>query len=224
MDLPSNYRLIRIAGDGNCFYRCISYDLHGTQEYYQDIKDDISTELKLDQEEYSPFTTVPFDEYLEHFEKDNVWVDNIGIAACAKSIMKNIFIYNQSRVLINKIYCGARSRIPKIIHLEYSGNHYNIFKEDKYYRELDPEYDFDAYFEQELKSNFHTNLKYDQHINFDSDSNLELEYTFDSGTGSLDINSSGSRDVSSSDSESEEEFKFDFHTGKLKRVRLKKIN
>ena len=34
-------KIIKVIGDGNCFYRCISFILLGNEQFYSDIKNEI---------------------------------------------------------------------------------------------------------------------------------------------------------------------------------------
>ena len=34
-------KIIKVIGDGNCLYRCISYFLLGNEQFYSDIKNEI---------------------------------------------------------------------------------------------------------------------------------------------------------------------------------------
>ena len=47
--------IIEITGDGNCFYRCVSYFLLGDQEYYEEIKNLIIEWIENNKEMFISF-------------------------------------------------------------------------------------------------------------------------------------------------------------------------
>ena len=48
-------KLLEIVGDGNCFYRCISYFILGNQDYYAEIKNEIIKWIDNNREAFNEF-------------------------------------------------------------------------------------------------------------------------------------------------------------------------
>ena len=48
-------KIIEIRGDGNCFYRCLSYFFSGNTEYYEEIKQLIIKRIENNYEDYLDF-------------------------------------------------------------------------------------------------------------------------------------------------------------------------
>ena len=48
-------KLLEIVGDGNCFYRCISYFIFGNQDYYAEIKNEIIKWIDNNREAFNEF-------------------------------------------------------------------------------------------------------------------------------------------------------------------------
>ena len=51
-------KLLEIVGDGNCFYRCISYFILGNQDYYAEIKNEIIKWIDNNREAFNEFVTM----------------------------------------------------------------------------------------------------------------------------------------------------------------------
>ena len=51
---------VNIIGDGNCFFRCVSYGVFGKQDYHVDIRESIVEELSKNPHIYSEFVDGDF--------------------------------------------------------------------------------------------------------------------------------------------------------------------
>ena len=47
--------ILKIKGDGNCFYRCLSFFLLGNDEFYEDIKNEIINWIDNNRETFNDF-------------------------------------------------------------------------------------------------------------------------------------------------------------------------
>jgi hypothetical protein len=64
---------IRMVGDGNCFFRAISYALYNTQDNHQHIRHEIADYFSINKENYASFIIdMPLDVYL-HSLCTNLW-------------------------------------------------------------------------------------------------------------------------------------------------------
>ncbi len=50
--MGSSYKRIRVRGDGNCFYRCISVQLYGTEERHLDVRNSVVDHLERHKSEF----------------------------------------------------------------------------------------------------------------------------------------------------------------------------
>ena len=67
-NIPNKYyKLINIDKDGNCFYKCVSYFLYGTIDYYREVRNTISNVCKVNLKELCDFQ-----ENVE-IRKDNIY-------------------------------------------------------------------------------------------------------------------------------------------------------
>lgn len=90
---PVNLR--NIAGDGNCFYRCISYAITGTEEHHEKVRRLVSQQLVENIELYQLYldeNTVPL-EYITAHETLGTWAMEVQIFACCTALNVNILIW-----------------------------------------------------------------------------------------------------------------------------------
>ena len=48
----SRWKMVKITGDGNCFYRCISYHIYGNEEHHKEIRNRVIDHLELEKGKY----------------------------------------------------------------------------------------------------------------------------------------------------------------------------
>ena len=51
----NDIKIIKIIGDGNCFYRCLSFFLLGNDDFFQDIKNEIINWIDNNRETFNDF-------------------------------------------------------------------------------------------------------------------------------------------------------------------------
>ena len=119
-------KIIEIEKDGNCFYRCLSFFLLKSQEYYQNIKDLIIEWIEAH-----------YDNYLEFFGDDDA--NNIT----REEIAQNEFDYIKSKDSWGSHYTISIACLILNIDIAvytYEGNNiykpYNLFKIDNEEKEL----------------------------------------------------------------------------------------
>ena len=119
-------KIIEIVKDGNCFYRCLSYFLLKSEEYYQNIKNLIVEWIENN-----------YDNYLEFFGDD----DSNNMTK--EEIAKNEFDYIKSKDSWGSHYIIATACLILKIDIAvytYEGNNiykpYNLFKIDDEEKEL----------------------------------------------------------------------------------------
>ncbi|CAF4377123.1 unnamed protein product, partial [Rotaria sp. Silwood2] len=86
----------KILGDGNCFFRAISHQLHRNQSAHSMIRSEAIKYLIENKNDFSQFideTYLTIDNYIEQMSKYGTYADHIVITATAFIINKNIIIH-----------------------------------------------------------------------------------------------------------------------------------
>lgn len=121
-----------IVGDGNCFYRSISFYLYGHQENYHEIRREIIQYMSEREHEYSQLMydrSQNYEGYLEHHRNDEVWAEHPMIYAAADRYGMNIYV-TSARYSGNHLYIATSEHSSvdqsRWLHLRHENNHYNI--------------------------------------------------------------------------------------------------
>ena len=85
--------LIGIKGDGNCQFRALSHGLHGSDEYYADVRKCVVEQLKKDWLTYKSFVSDP-DTYVQRMQKDGAFGDNITLQAFSDAFKHGVIVIN----------------------------------------------------------------------------------------------------------------------------------
>ena len=95
-DAPKIIENINVKGDGNCFFRCISLKVHGTEENYSKVRQQIVEFLEKNEEDYSELVLdkkgKTYKEYLQEMQKDKVWATEVEILAAGPVYKCEIFV------------------------------------------------------------------------------------------------------------------------------------
>ncbi|CAF2154510.1 unnamed protein product, partial [Rotaria magnacalcarata] len=89
-------RTVKILGDGNCFFRAISHQLHRHERDHKVIRSQAIKYLTENKSEFSQFidqTYATIDNYIKQMTKHGTYADHIAITATAVIINKNIIIH-----------------------------------------------------------------------------------------------------------------------------------
>jgi len=127
-------RLVEVEGDGNCFYRCVSFGLTGSVAMHRDFRQIVLEELRANKDKYIAYIAgdriqdETIDQYIERMGRDTVWADNVELQAFVNSTKVAITLYDMSRN-------GAVTHMTpdvgtswKTIQLIYTGIHYNYLE------------------------------------------------------------------------------------------------
>ena len=124
-----NMNLVTVVGDGNCFYRCISYALEGTENFHSYYREIVYEELNENKKIYRDFINGDVDTYIERMRTDKEWADNIELQAFANKTGIQIILYNMTDNGNERIiFPESINNMGKIIYLIYTGNHYNYLE------------------------------------------------------------------------------------------------
>lgn len=124
---PGKFRLQRVSGDGNCFFRAISYVRYGTEDHHRVIRDMAITHMIQHADEYNDFIEyedhTDFEKYIRHMKKQRVWCDGVIIRAVSMILSAHIWIHHASNPIVK--YTQEKNPIHPTIHVQYTGAHYD---------------------------------------------------------------------------------------------------
>ena len=60
------FREIKVADDGNCFLRCLSFSLHGDENRHDDIRKNIVAFMTENSKDFLPYIDGSIEEHLRH--------------------------------------------------------------------------------------------------------------------------------------------------------------
>ena len=132
LTMPSLFR--EIIPDGNCYFRCISFAVTGSEEYYNNIRQSICEYIRSNPDtiqEYLPENVQGNVElYLQtsRMELNSTWASEVEIFATAFLLQTNIYIYTKSGVHWTWLRHSPTGNVSnKSIYLYHRNqNHYDV--------------------------------------------------------------------------------------------------
>lgn len=119
--------------DGNCLFRCISRQMYNNNtEYHLLIRNKCVDYIQYNNEFYSPFIDMDFNEYCKNRRKSGIFGDDIELTALCQLYGRNIEIYtydinNDYKPMILKTFTPDEiSKYKSPIRLEYINTNINI--------------------------------------------------------------------------------------------------
>ncbi|DAZ97259.1 TPA: LOW QUALITY PROTEIN: hypothetical protein N0F65_009310 [Lagenidium giganteum] len=120
-------KLLEVEADGNCLFRALSDQLHGTQEHHTEIRKRIVSYIESRRDEFEPFMEdeEKFEHYCKRMREDATWGGNQEIYAAARLFAVDVVVHQvTSRVVIE---CESTPRL--VVHLCYHGtDHYDSIR------------------------------------------------------------------------------------------------
>ena len=123
----------RITGDGNCFFRCISYAITGIEDYHRQIRQKTCYYMETNETDVEEFLPVDYNSTADYLSKtdmksDNAWTSEFEIFCTAISLKTNIYLYGKHGVHWTWIkYSSAQNIDNKSIYLFHKNeNHFEI--------------------------------------------------------------------------------------------------
>lgn len=116
------YKIIDVEGDGNCFFRAVSFDLEGVEKNHLFYREITVNELRDNPELYFS-EGEDVNAYIDEIRNDESWIDDDrAIHAIANVLNVNIYVFNKhgADILINPRGGEAETSISVF----YTGNHY----------------------------------------------------------------------------------------------------
>ena len=138
------FREIKVKGDGNCFFRCLSFHIFGNESRHGDIRKEIVTFMTANSEDFSPYVDGSIQEHLRNMSfadgRRESWATEAEVMAASALYEVNVKVkvkYRGSRfvwhtytfrVNSNTANVVRSSQIPytKSMHVVYRSNHYNF--------------------------------------------------------------------------------------------------
>lgn len=122
---PSGLAIRDVSNDGNCFFRAVSDQLYGTEEYHMKLRERACDYLLANKEHYQFFVDdeQSFDDYVADMRADGVWADNLELQAISMAYNVNIRVHQSHKPSYDiRNHLGKNA---KAIHLSYHfGEHY----------------------------------------------------------------------------------------------------
>ncbi|KAK3090515.1 hypothetical protein FSP39_012420 [Pinctada imbricata] len=120
----SEMKVVKVKGDGNCFYRCISKWKYGTEDKHYDIRNIVVNHMAT----YQTYIDGNIEKHLlEQTQTDgrtSSWATEAEIYAAATVLGTNINIYEGEQVLYIEPLLNQRG--TSVVHVQYHGHHFNL--------------------------------------------------------------------------------------------------
>ncbi|KAI3641367.1 hypothetical protein MIR68_000497 [Amoeboaphelidium protococcarum] len=121
-------RLQQIKGDGNCLFRALSDQLHGSEDRHVEFRQMVCDYIDKHRDEFVPFLleeddgNTDIEEYVAKMRQNGTYGGNIELVAFSRLISAEIWIYQNERVY-QISSAGASSKILRIAYHSYE--HYS---------------------------------------------------------------------------------------------------
>lgn len=122
---PMGLAIRDVANDGNCFFRAVSDQLYGTEQFHYDLRQRACDYIVRNKQLFIDFVNddQSFDEYVADMRTDGIWADHIEIQAISMTCGVNIRVHQSGKPsydIRNHLAADA-----PVIHLSYHfGEHY----------------------------------------------------------------------------------------------------
>lgn len=123
--VPSGLAIRDVSNDGNCFFRAVSDQLYGTEEYHMKLRERACDYLLVHRNHYQFFVDdeQSFDDYVADMRADGVWADNLELQAISMAYNVNIRVHQSGKPSYDIRNHSARN--ARVIHISYHfGEHY----------------------------------------------------------------------------------------------------
>ena len=119
--------IIKILGDGNCFFRAVSFHLYRDDHNHSQLRTNAVNHIFRNKLEFAPYLELQYntiDEYITYMSKMNIYADQLAIVATARIIKRHIIIH-RFQDIPTLIQCNENT--DNQIHIAYDRNrrHYD---------------------------------------------------------------------------------------------------
>ena len=121
-------KIKHIIGDGNCFFRALSYFLYGTQDHHLKVRNDIVQFISNHRTHFSALVINPqgeetIEHHIQNMKKPTFWASQVEIQAAADLYGVPLYIYTQTpdKTTYYWLHYTQRMQCPSFIkhrHLE----------------------------------------------------------------------------------------------------------
>ncbi|KAK3106951.1 hypothetical protein FSP39_003763 [Pinctada imbricata] len=126
----------QVRGDGNCFYRCVSLHLYGTDENHKEIRADIAKEIQTDPSFFKRYVDIDIDKHVENTRRSDGSIESYAteaeLIACSKLFDIDIHVTSDidnpvwHRYSVNDVCSHSNCLL-----LHYQSNHFNYLRSQK---------------------------------------------------------------------------------------------
>eukprot|EP00095_Tigriopus_kingsejongensis_P001283 maker-scaffold359_size197282-snap-gene-0.28 protein:Tk01283 transcript:maker-scaffold359_size197282-snap-gene-0.28-mRNA-1 annotation:"hypothetical protein CAPTEDRAFT_108175" len=120
--------LKEVPGDGNCLFRALSDQIHGSSEQHGHFRRNVVDFMRHHRADFEPFLVdePSFERHLELLEQDGTFGGNDSIVALARLQGVTIVIHQLNEALWQVHGSPDGSACPRELHISYhNGDHYN---------------------------------------------------------------------------------------------------
>lgn len=90
---PLGLEIRNAQSDGNCLFRAISDQMHGTQSYHAKYRLEIVKYMSRNRAEFIPFYIGNYDQYLSKMSRDGEWGGNMELISASKHYKVCLLFY-----------------------------------------------------------------------------------------------------------------------------------
>ncbi|KAK3108576.1 hypothetical protein FSP39_011066 [Pinctada imbricata] len=126
----------QVRGDGNCFYRCVSLHLYGTDENHKEIRADIAKEIQTNPSFFKRYVDIDIDKHVENTRRSDGSIESYAteaeLIACSKLFDIDIHVTSDidnpvwHRYSVNDVCSHSNCLL-----LHYQSNHFNYLRSQK---------------------------------------------------------------------------------------------
>ena len=135
----NSFSVVRIVKDSNCFYRCLSQNLHGTQMRHRVIRDKVVQHMSLNKQKYAPLIDGDIEMHLrlQRFSDGRIssWATEAEIQAAADTYQVNILVATDESFRTWNTFQGDHDletdTIDANIYLLCKNSHFSLVKKAK---------------------------------------------------------------------------------------------
>jgi hypothetical protein len=112
---------IKIIGDGNCFFRAISYQLYDHEDEHLSIRCEAINHIKQNMNDFAPYIDRRFDStidrYIDRMSQNGTYADYLTIVATASIIERDIIVHEENRKPL--LFPSSKYPAPRQLHVLY---------------------------------------------------------------------------------------------------------
>ncbi len=89
-------KLYHVEGDGNCFFRALSYIIHKTEDHHASVRATLVLFTELNTKCFEQYcTTDSVKDHIQHMRHERVWATQLEAYVAASCLRRTVYIYSQ---------------------------------------------------------------------------------------------------------------------------------